>query len=137
MTPPELVTDPWARSGSTAWLFYFGAYGWTTCVVWSPSLESAMAEAWDWVADSHPDLLCDEAVAADYRDAYERLRAEGMSEEDAEEQAQEESETDTTSAGSEGQRILSWEWTVSERPSRDEILGMTIAEHKAAKRGAR
>jgi hypothetical protein len=97
------------------YILHFGAYGWTMVMVWANSLDSALDEAVDWLAENGPGLICDDAVAEAYREAI----AEGLSEEDAYTRACE----DTTSAGNEGHYILSYEWGVSaEDPTREQVL---------------
>ena len=102
----------WAQS---RYILAFGAYGDTLLMAWANSLDDALDECIDWIADNAPGLLCDDAVAEEYQ---ARL-AEGMSEEEAQEAA----ELDTTCGGNYGHYILSWEWgIVAENPTRDEIL---------------
>ena len=57
------------------WIFAFGAYGDTYVRAWGTSLEDALEEAIDWLADHKPGLLADDHVA----DEYKRLIAEGKS----------------------------------------------------------
>lgn len=92
------------------YLFSFGAYGWTQCLVWANYLEDALDEAVDWIAEHAPGLLCDAQV----REAYAEAMASGLSEDEAIEKA----EIDMTRAGNEGHYIASWEWRVTENPSR-------------------
>jgi hypothetical protein len=67
------------------------------------------------IVDHAPGLLADEQV----NEEYARLIAEGMSEEDA----QEEATIDTTCAGNCGNYLNSWEWgIVAEDPTRAQIL---------------
>lgn len=97
------------------YILSFGAYGDTLLMVWANSLDDALDECVDWIADNAPGLLADEQVT----EAYNEAIAAGMSEEDA----QAEAETDTTSAGGYGHYILSWEWAiVAEDPDRATIL---------------
>jgi hypothetical protein len=102
----------WTRQ---RFILSFGAYGWTALMVWANSLDDALDEAVDWLADNAPGLLCDDAV----NEEYQRGIAAGMSEEDAIEAA----EVDTTRAGNNGHYLLSYEWgIVSENPTRKQIL---------------
>lgn len=95
----------------------FGAYGWTRLLIWANSLDDALEEAGDWIEDHAPGLFCDEAVA----DAYAEARERGLSEEDA----QAEAEQDTTSVCSGNHYLPSWEWSiVAEDPSRADIKAM-------------
>ena len=97
------------------YVLQFGAYGWTVLLVWANSLDDALDESIDWIVDHAPGLLCDDEV----QEEYERLIAEGKSEEEA----QEEAEVDTTCGGNAGNRINSWDWAiVAEDPSRDVLL---------------
>jgi|SRR5579885_1392820 len=92
----------------------FGAYGWTKCLVWANSLDDALDECVDWIADNAPGLLCDDQV----NEEYHRAIAEGKSEEEA----QEEATIDTTCAGNNGHYLLSWEWGIcAEDPTTKEI----------------
>jgi hypothetical protein len=89
----------------------FDAYGSHMLLVWANGIEDALDECIDWIADHAPGLLADEQVAHE----YQRLIAEGVSEEDANTQ----STIDITCAGNNGHYILSWEWTiVAENPDR-------------------
>jgi len=65
-------------------------------------------------------LFADEEVHEEYQSALAR----GLSEEEA----MREAETDTTCAGSEGHYILSWEWQVTENPTRAFIQSL-VEEH--------
>lgn len=95
----------------------FGDYGWTQCVVWANSLDDALDEAVDWIAEHAPGLLADDSV----REEFERLVAEGATEEEAWEEAT----VDTTCAGNSGHYLLSYEWAiVAEDPTRDEMLSI-------------
>jgi hypothetical protein len=100
------------------YILAFGAYGWTRLMVWANSLDAALDEAIDWIANNAPGLLADEQVNEAYREAI----AEGKTEEEA----QEEAEIDTTCGGNSGHYLLSWEWTViAEDPSRAEVKAYT------------
>ena len=102
----------WARH---RYLLAFGAYGETRLLVWANSLDSALDECVDWLADNNPGILADDSV----REEYERGIAEGMSEEASRARA----EVDTTCAGNCGHYLSSWEWSVVfEDPTRAELL---------------
>lgn len=102
---------------SHRYVLWFGATGGTKLLVWGNSLEDALDEAVDYLADHKPGLLADREV----HDEYKRLRAEGMSEE----AAQEEASVDTTTAGNASNYLHSWEWgIVAEDPSREELLDL-------------
>jgi hypothetical protein len=102
---------------SGRYVLAFGAYGWTVLMVWANSLEDALDEAVDWIAEHEPGLLADEEVADEYR----RLVAEGMPEEEAAEEAA----VDTTCAGNAGHYLHSWEWSiVAENPTRAAVLAL-------------
>lgn len=93
----------------------FGAYGDTLLMVWANSLDDALDEAVDWIADHAPGLLADDAV----KEAYEEAIREGKSEEAAQEAA----EMDTVTAGNNGHYLHSWEWNiVAEDPTREQVL---------------
>jgi hypothetical protein len=96
------------------YVLWFGAYGWTRLMVWANSLEDALDEAVDWLADHAPGELADESV----HEEYNRLIAEGKSEDEAREEA----EMDMTCAGNCGNYIPSWEWGLAlEDPTRKEL----------------
>lgn len=102
----------WTRN---RYLLAFGAYGWTLLLVWANSLDDALDECVDWIAEKKPGLLCNEQV----KGAFEAAKAEGLSDEKAHEQAT----CDMTSAGNYSDYIASWEWgIVAENPSRADIL---------------
>lgn len=110
-----------ANPGDKSWtrhnyVFAFGGpYSSKYVRAWANSLDDALDEAVDWLSDHAPGLLCDKEVGEE----YERLIAEGKSEEEA----MEEAEMDTTPAGGYGQRIRSEEWSiVAEDPSRERVL---------------
>lgn len=93
----------------------FGSYGGTRLCVWANSLDDALDECVDWIEENAPGLLCDERCEEEYK----RCLAEGMSEEEAIEQAEE----GITRAGNHGGAILSHEWgVVAENPTRAQIL---------------
>lgn len=94
-----------------------GVYGWTRLMVWADSIEEALNEAVDWIAENEPDQLCDKEV----HEAYEEALAAGKSEEEA----QADAEVDTLCAGNSGHYLRSDDWTiVAEDPSRTEILSI-------------
>lgn len=88
----------------SAYVLAFGAYGSTQLLVYAGSLEDALDECVDWIAENAPGLLCDDMVNAEYRLAI----AEGCSEDDAHERAT----ADMTCAGNCGNYIASWEWAI-------------------------
>ena len=95
----------------------FGAYGDTVLLAYGHYLEDALDECIDWIADKAPGLLMDDQVA----EAYDECIAEGMSEEDA----QQEAESDMTIGGNNGHYIASWEWCIiQEEPTRDELIAI-------------
>jgi asparagine synthetase A len=97
----------WTRS---RYVFAFGAYGDTLVMAWG-SLDDALEAAADWIEEHAPGIFHDDAV----REEYELARAEGLSEEKAQERA----EQDMTSVCSGNHYIPSWEWTiVFENPDR-------------------
>lgn len=116
MSDPIVLVNPRNRHFTRGrYVFAFDAYGSTVLCVWENTLEDALDEAIDWIADNAPGLLADEAVAEEYNRAIE----EGLSEDEAREQA----ETDTTCGGNAGHYVNSWEWSiVAENPTRTEII---------------
>lgn len=107
----------WARH---RYILAFGEPGSTRparLMVWANSLERALDDAADWLAENAPGLLCDAEVS----EAYEAAKAAGMSEDEA----CEESLVDVTVAGSGGHFIHSEWWTVvATDPTRAEILAL-------------
>lgn len=94
---------------------YILSFDGTVLMVWANSLNQALDEAVDWIADHAPGILADEAV----QEAYLEALASGMTEEEA----QSEAEMDTTCAGNNGHYLNSWEWgIVAEDPSRTQVL---------------
>jgi len=111
------LVNPIARAfvDNKRYVLWFGAYGETRLMVWARSLESALDECVDWIADNAPGLLADDGV----HEQYKRLVAEGVDEE----KAQEEATVDTTCAGNNGHYLNSWEWgIVAENPTRAQVL---------------
>ena len=106
------------QSGSTRYrerrfLVTLGAYGDTLLIVWARCDQDALDEAIDWCVDNEPGLLCDEAVADEYREAI----AEGLDEDDARERA----EVDTICGGNCGNYLRAWEVGISDL-GRDDML---------------
>lgn len=115
LVPIHLVNPSDKTWTKHRFIFWFGAYGWTRLMVWANSLDDALDEAVDWIADNAPGLLADDAVTEEYN----RCIGEGMSEEEA----QEEATVDTTCAGNCGHYLNSWEWGIlAEDPTRAEVL---------------
>ena len=88
-----------------AYILVFDAYASTRLLVYARHLEAALDECVDWIAEHEPGLLCDDAVA----DEYKRAIAEGCSDEEAFEEAT----IDTTCAGDAGHYLPSWEWGIA------------------------
>lgn len=105
--------DLWRHS----YLLWFGAYGDTLVLAYANSLDDALDEAADWLADNAPGLFIDDAV----EEAYQEAIARGLSEEEAIEEA----EVDVTRAGNEGRCLASWEWgIVAEDPSKAQLIAI-------------
>jgi len=114
----------WTRHRYILW---FGAYGSTRLMVWANSLEDALDECVDWIADHEPSLLADEAVESEYRSHLAELADCGCDPEDEQtiERAQDYAERDTLSAGNAGHYLNSREWGIlAEDPTRAEILAL-------------
>lgn len=113
-----VIVNPNDRSWTRGrYILGFGAFSPTYLMVWANSLDGALDEAIDWIVQFAPGYLCDEQVTEEYQAAL----AEGLSEEDAIERAEE----DTTCGGNCGNRIVSDEWCiVAENPTRKDILDM-------------
>lgn len=110
--PINASDKSWTRH---RYVLCFGAYGWTRHMVWANSLDDALDECVDWIADHQPGLLMDDEVAVSYREAI--AEGKGQSE------AWEEATVDMVCAGNAGHYIASWEWAVvAEDPTREEIL---------------
>lgn len=111
-----IIVNPGERDWTRhRFILAFGAYADTSLMVWADSVDDALDECVDWIAEHAPGLLADEAVA----DEYQRGIAEGLDEEAAQDAAT----VDTTCAGNCGHYLHSWEWSVvSEDPSRAFIL---------------
>ncbi len=106
------VERAWTKSRFILW---FGACGPTYLLVYANSLDDALDECVDWLVDHAPGQLADEQV----HDEYNRLIAEGKSEEEAMEGAA----VDTTCAGNCGNYLNSWEWGIAaENPTRAQLV---------------
>jgi len=142
ITPINSSDKSWTRH---RYVLAFGAYGDTRLLVWANSLDDALDECVDWIADNAPGLLADDQVAEE----YERLMSEGKTctrcwngayGDDVgecldckgegiisltEEEAHEEATIDTTCAGNCGNYILSHEWMIlAEDPDRATMLAL-------------
>jgi hypothetical protein len=94
------------------YILWFGDMYAKYLLVWANSLEDALDECVDCISDKWPGMLADNEV----KDEYNRLIAEG----ETEEQAQEHAEADTTYT--EGHYLHSWQWgIVLENPTRAQI----------------
>jgi hypothetical protein len=101
-------------TGRERFVFWFGAYGVTRVLATGRSIEEALGNAVDYLADKMPGYLADDAV----REGYEEAIAEGLDEE----QAQEQAEQDTTLCAG-GHYLNAWEWGIClENPSRADLL---------------
>ena len=102
----------WTRG---RYLLWFGSYAPLYLMTWANSLDSALDQSIDWLAENAPGLLCEDEVAEAYADGIKR----GLSEEEAIEDA----EVDTTIGGNNGLHISSQEWgIVYENPTREQVL---------------
>lgn len=101
----------WTRHRYVLW---FGDCGTTYLMIWANSLDDALDESVDWIAEHAPGYLADESV----HEEYNRLIAEGKSEDEAREEA----EMDTVTGGNAGNYLNSWEWGLAlENPTRQEL----------------
>jgi hypothetical protein len=111
-----------ANPGDKSWtnhnfILWFGSHAPTYVRAWGNSLDDALDEAVDYIADRWPGLLSDSEVS----DEYNRLIADGVSEDEA----SEESEADTTTAGNSGNHLRSDEWGIAaEDPTREQVLAL-------------
>ncbi len=101
------------RYKTQAWILHFGAYLSKNCLVYADHLEDAFDIAVDWIAENAPGLLMDDQV----EEAYKEAIAEGK----CEERAREIAEMDMTIAGNCGHYVASWEWGITECPTREQI----------------
>lgn len=113
-------SDVFTRADKHAkrYLFTFGAYGWTRCIVWATSLDAALDEVVDWVMLCHPGLSCNDEVHEEFERIFAEKVAEGMGEEEATEKALEEAEIDTVRLGRNGDYFASLEVNYAENTSR-------------------
>jgi hypothetical protein len=116
--PAFVVVNPTDRYWTKhRYLLHFGAYGWTRLLVWANSLDDALDECVDWIADNEPGLLCDDSV----NEEYDRAIADGLDEEAAHDSAT----VDTTCAGNNGHYLASWEWGIMfEDPTRQQLKAL-------------
>ena len=99
----------WAEDTKGGWSFQFGAYGSTRIIVLNEPGISSLADALESAAEVIDNVAPGVWVSkTSMNDAYKEAIAEGMSEEDA----QAEAETDMTYT--ESGWIPSWEWHVNE-----------------------
>lgn len=103
----------------------FGAYGDTLVMAYADSLDDALDECVDWIADNAPGLLADESVQDEYKRALAERVAAGADPDDQTviEQCQDAATVDTTCAGNNGHYLHSWEWTiVLENPTKESLI---------------
>ncbi len=96
----------WTRHRYVLW---FGAVGSTFLLVWANSLDDALDEAVDWLAEHKPGYLATEEV----RSEYERIRHESVEDPSGtmtDEKAWDQATVDTTCAGNYGDFLHSWAW---------------------------
>lgn len=102
---PDGVEWAFGRYGSgRLWVFQFGAVGTMRVIVWGEAGLSSLDDALETAAEAAPGYFSNEEVD----EAYKEAKEEGLSDEDA----QEEATTDMTYT--ESGYIPSWEWHVSE-----------------------
>lgn len=116
-------------SGKPAWLFSFGAYG-TQVIVWEKSLEDALEIAAEWLKENAPGFF----VEPDYKEAAEELGLSTGTEsqpdlferlrEEHEDEIRDKAEEDLTYT--ESGWIPSWEWHVTEIPSKTETHALRL-----------
>ncbi len=108
-----LVNPEDQRGSKSRFLFAFGQVSALYLMAWGRGFDEAFERACEWLGEHAPGVFSDEVV----HDEYERLRAEGKSEEEAREEA----EVDTT-VTDEGHYLMSDHWAViAENPSRAEL----------------
>jgi hypothetical protein len=102
----------WTKKRFVLW---FGMGAPTMLMAYANSLDDALDECVDWLAEHAPGLLANEHVA----DKFTQLQEEGMGFEEARDKAEE----DTTQAGNHGDHLMSGEWgLVAENPTRAQIF---------------
>lgn len=95
------------------YLIFLGAYGWTRLLVFARTWDDAVDEAIDWCVQNAPGLLCTTEV----HEEYDRLVERGVDQDEAWEQAA----LDTVCGGNAGDYLLSWELSIIENPTREDI----------------
>ncbi len=114
ITPVNGRDRSWTRH---RYILAFGAYYQTVLMIWANSLDDALDEAVDWIADKAPGLLVDDSV----QEAYLIARRAGH----PPAKAQEIAEVDTTCAGNNAHYLMSWEWSIlAEDPSPQQVLDL-------------
>jgi hypothetical protein len=120
------IANPSGRSFyDQRFVLAFGAYGDTYVLAYADSLESALDECVDWIAENAPGLLADNEVFAAYKEALAEAVAAGADPEDESviNTAQESATVDTTQAGNYGNYLHSWEWTIAlENPTKATLI---------------
>lgn len=117
--------------GNPAWVLAFGAYGCTYVLAYADSLEDALDECVDWIADNAPGLLCDDSVEEEYKRqiAGAIMSGEDPSDESVIERSQDAATVDTTCAGNAGHYLVSWEWTIClENPDKRTLIAFAKGE---------
>lgn len=106
-------------------ILWFGHFTTERYVIYANSLEDALDEGIDYIAEESPGLLANTAVQEEYerlRVEWEKTHGRDYDPEGNDYVLETEAEEDTTSGGNAGDRIASDEWgIVAEDPSDDEL----------------
>lgn len=107
--------EPPGKYARSRFVLWFGSYCTDYLLVWADSLEDALDECVDYLAEHMPGLLCDVEVSSAYTEGLK----EGLSDDEAMDRAA----VDTTCAGNRGNYLRSWEWGIAlENPTRTQLL---------------
>lgn len=125
------LINPSCKPYGKGYILCFGAYGDTYLHVYASSLDDALDECVDYLADASPGLLCDDEVNEAYEAAYNEAIEAGEDEDEAMETARELAEVDTTQAGNCSNYLRSWEWRIVAEDVTGRQLCAMVREIKA------
>ena len=108
------------------YILAFGAHHETRVLVHANSLDHALDEAGDFLAEKFPGCLADIQV----QEAFDEAREAGLSHDESWERAL----VDVTAAGNDGHYLLSWEWGINAEDPTDEYLATLQLEPPTAEK---